>query len=92
MALSSIDVSLAWLISKSVHRRADRRLNEIENMLANLAKLSRRLKLPPHPNGEAGWRSATAPAQWLRPRKEAGSRYFCTRAKIASPIPWTNFH
>jgi hypothetical protein len=41
MALLSIEVRLAWLISKSVHRRADRRLNELENMLANLAKLSR---------------------------------------------------
>jgi hypothetical protein len=41
MAILSLEVSLAWLVSKSLHRRADRRLNEIENMLANLAKLSR---------------------------------------------------
>lgn len=41
MALSSLEVSLAWLISKSVHRQAHRRLNEIENILANLAQLGR---------------------------------------------------
>lgn len=40
MAPSSyIEVRLDWLISKSVHRQPHRRLNGIENMLANLAKL-----------------------------------------------------
>jgi hypothetical protein len=41
MRMLSIEVSLAWLISKSAHTRADRRLYEIENMLAHLARLHR---------------------------------------------------
>lgn len=32
---------MAWLISKSAHTQPHRRLNEIENMLANLAQLHR---------------------------------------------------
>lgn len=41
MPLPSLEVSLDCLISKSVHRHPHRRLNEIENMLADLAQLGR---------------------------------------------------
>ena len=44
MAFSSyLEVRLDWLISKSVHLEAYRRLNEIENMLSRLMKLGRPL-------------------------------------------------
>ncbi|CAN5596824.1 hypothetical protein BH09GEM1_BH09GEM1_24700 [soil metagenome] len=46
MALLSLEVSLAWLISKSEHTQADRRLNEIENQLSALAQLHRTIDVP----------------------------------------------
>lgn len=41
MRLLSIEVALALLIRNSTHTRAHRRVNEIENQLANMAKLGR---------------------------------------------------
>lgn len=41
MTSVAIEASLAWLISKSTHTLPHRRLNEIENMLSNLAQLGR---------------------------------------------------
>lgn len=57
MALSYIEVQLDWLISKSEHWQAHRRLNEIENMLARLAKLGR-----PIDPGTSGLRPPNSPA------------------------------
>jgi hypothetical protein len=56
MTLLHIEVSLAWLISKSTHRHAHRRLNEIENKLANITQLSRRINVL----GEVRLMTATA--------------------------------